>query len=115
MATFDTVRKAAAHLPGVEVSESGWGRAIKVNGKMIACEASNKSAEPKSLVVRIDIDQREALIAEAPAVYYVTEHYVKYPSVVVRLPRVKPAALKDLLQAAARFVAASGKRKSKRT
>src|ERR1700728_1795380 len=32
-----------------------------------------------SLVVRTDFDQREAMISEDPDVYYITDHYLKYP------------------------------------
>ena len=48
--------------------------ALKVRGKLLACMASHKSAEPGSLVVRIGFDEREALIADDPRVYYVKPH-----------------------------------------
>jgi hypothetical protein len=48
------------------------------------------------LVVRIDANQRAKLIASASNVYYVTDHYVNYPTVLVRLSRM-PDALKELL------------------
>jgi hypothetical protein len=109
--TFDTVRKIGSAIPGVEESADSRGMSLKAGGKMIACSATNKSAEPNSLVVRIDFDQRDAMIAEAPETYYVTDHYLNYPSVLVRLSRVSPEALRDLLQAACRFVSASEKRR----
>jgi len=109
--TLATVRKIAAALPGVEEG-SGWGAiSFRAGGKMIACQAINKSAEPNSLVVRLDIDQREALIAEAPDTYYITDHYKPYPSVLVRLSRVSPDALRDLFQTSLRFVTAEKKSK----
>jgi hypothetical protein len=37
---------------------------------------ANRSAEPASLVVRVDFDDRAELLAAAPDVYYVTDHYV---------------------------------------
>jgi hypothetical protein len=109
--TFDTVRKIGSAIPGVEESTGTRGTSLTAGGKMIACPATNKSAEPNSLVVRIDFDQRDAMIAEAPETYYVTDHYLNYPSVLVRLSRVSPDALRDLLQAACRFVSASEKRR----
>ena len=78
---------------------------------MLACQAIHKSAEPNSLVVRMDMDQREALIAEAPDTYYITDHYKPYPSVLVRLSKVSPDALRDLLQTSLRFVTSSKKGK----
>jgi hypothetical protein len=67
----------------------------------------NKQAEPHSLAVRIDFDHRAAMLAEVPAVYYVTEHYVPYPMVLVRMSRINRDALRDLLNAGWRFVTAS--------
>ena len=48
-------------------------------------------------------DQRDELIAESPDTYYLTDHYVDYPVVLVRLPRVDRDALRDLLGMAWRF------------
>jgi hypothetical protein len=79
----------------------------EVRGKMFACVAINKSAEPNSMVVRMDIAQRDLLIEEDPATYYLTDHYVDYPCVVVRLSRISPEALGDLILAAHRFVSAT--------
>jgi hypothetical protein len=75
-----------------------------VRGKMFVCQAINKEAEPNTLVVRMDIAQRDALIEEDPAVYYLKDHYIDYPCVLVRLSRVHADALRDLVQTAYRFV-----------
>jgi hypothetical protein len=109
---FDAVRELASALPDVEESTSYGAHSWKVRGKMVACQAINKSAEPNSLVVKIPFEQRDELIAAQPDVYYVTEHYVNYPSVLVRLSRVHRDALRDLLGMAARFVGQTAKKKS---
>jgi len=111
--TFDTVRKIASSLPGVEVSTSYGSLSLKLGGKLLSCIAINKSAEPNSLMVRIDMDQREALLNEAPETYYITDHYVNYPCVLVRLSRVNPDVLRDLLHAAWRFTSSNKTRKKK--
>jgi hypothetical protein len=108
--TFDTVRKIGLALPDVAESTAYGALALKVRGNLLACTAIHKSAEPDSLVVRIDFDQRAALLAEAPQTYYVTDHYVNYPSVLVRLSRVRIDELRDLLNAAWRFVTSQKKR-----
>ena len=112
--TFATVRKLAAALPDVEEG-TAWGvPALKLRGTLLACMASHKSAEPNTLVVRLDFDQRDAMIADDPATYYLKPHYVNYPCVLVRLPAIDRAALADLLQAGWRFVDANApKRKRK--
>ena len=102
--TLDVVRELAQALPGVEESTSWGAQSWKVRGKMMACQAINKSAEPNSLGVMIPFEQRDELIAAQPDVYYVTDHYVNYPSVVVRLSRVHRDSLRDLLGMASRFV-----------
>lgn len=78
--------------------------ALKVGGRMIACMASHKSAEPDTLVVMMPFEQRNALIEEEPGTYYLKEHYHNYPVVLVRLSRVHRDALRDLLTGAWRFV-----------
>ena len=80
--------------------------ALKLNGRMLVCIASHKSAEPKTLVVRTTFEQRDLLIAEQPDTYYVKEHYLTFPVVLVRLPRANPDAMRDLLGAAHRIVSA---------
>jgi hypothetical protein len=101
---FHTVRELGRALPDVEEGTTYGSPALKVHGKMFACMAIHKSAEPGSLAVRIDFNQRDELIAEDPNTYYLTDHYVSYPCVLVRLKRVHRDALRDLLQMAWRFV-----------
>jgi len=50
---------------------------------------------------------RAELLAAAPDVYYVTDHYLNYSAVLVRLSRVTPDVLRDLLGMAHKFVTAS--------
>jgi hypothetical protein len=104
---FDTVRQIASGLPEVEGASAYGSQAIKVRGKLLTCIAINKSAEPGSLVVRIDFEQRTELLSGAPDVYYITDHYANYPAVLVRLARIQEDALRDLLRAAWRFVTAN--------
>jgi len=78
--------------------------ALRVHGKLLACIPSHKSAEPNSLALRIDPEDRAELIAAAPDVYYAPEHYWDYPMVLVRLARVDEGVLRDLLGMAHKFV-----------
>jgi len=110
---FDAVLAAAKSLPDVEVTTSWGAPALKVRGKMFVCQAINKSAEPNTLVVRMDLAQRDALIEEDPRTYYLKDHYVDYPCVLVRLSRVHRDALRDLVQTAYRFVGAAPKRRAR--
>ena len=104
---FDTVRNIGLALPGVEESTAYGVPALKVHGKLLAGVPANRSAEPASLLVRVDFDDRAELLAADPDVYYVTDHYVGYSAVLVRLSRVNPDALRDLLGMAYKFVTAN--------
>jgi hypothetical protein len=101
---FDVIRELARALPDVEESTGRGAPSLKVRGKLLTCPALHKSAEPNSLVVKIGLDQRAELIAADPDVYYVTDHYVDYPSVLVRMSRIDRESLKGLLFSAWRFV-----------
>ena len=57
----------------------------------------------------MDFADRAALLAEAPDVYYVTDHYVPHAAVLVRLAHVSPSVLRDLLGMSYKFVAGSAK------
>ena len=46
-------------------------------------------------------------VAAAPDVYYVTDHYTDYSAVLVRLSRINPDVLQDLLGMAYKFVTAN--------
>ena len=102
--TFAAVEKIGRTLPDVEVSTAYGQPALKVRGKMFVCIASNKAAEPNTLVVRMAIADRDALIEDDPETYYLKPHYVDYPCVLVRLNRVRLDALRDLVVGAHRFV-----------
>ena len=110
--TFDTVREAGLLLPGVEETTTFGKPTLKVRGKLLACVPSHKSAEPDSLVVRIDFEQRAELVAAEPDIYYLKDHYVGYECVLVRLPRIRADALTDLLLSAWRFVTRSDTRRA---
>ena len=94
---FDAVRKIGLTLRGVEESTSYGQPALKVRGRMFVCIASHRSAEPDSLVVRMSLEQRAAMLADEPRVYYLPDHYIGYPTVLARLDRLSAADLKKLL------------------
>jgi hypothetical protein len=109
--SFALVEAIGRTLPGVEVT-TAWGQpTLKVNGKMFVCRASHKSAEPDTLVVMMDVADRDALVEEDPETYYLKDHYVGYPCVLVRLSRAHPDALRDLVIGAHRYVSAKTRKK----
>ena len=109
---FDTVRKIGLTLPGVEESTCYGQPALKIDGKLLACLPSHRSVEPGTLVVRVDFPDRAQLLAEAPDVYYLTDHYVDYNGVLVRFSRINSDVLRDLLGMAYKFVTRKAAAKS---
>jgi len=109
--TFETVKEVALALPHVEEGTMYGSPALKLNGKLLACVPIHKSAEPESLAVSIDFDQRDGLLADASEIYYVKPHYINYPCVLVRLHRIQPDALKELLNASWQFVNNSSRKR----
>ena len=109
--SFKTVERIGRTLPDVEVTTT-WGKpALKVGGKMFVCIASHKSAEPDTLVVMMDFPDRDALIEDDSSTYYLKEHYLSYPCILVRLSRVHPDALEDLVIGAHRYMSAKVRKK----
>jgi hypothetical protein len=97
---FDDVRALALALPGVEEGTSYGTPALKAAGKLIA----RLREDGETLVVRIEDDARDLLLRSDPETFFMTDHYVGHPWVLVRLPRVERAALALLLEEAVRLM-----------
>lgn len=102
--SLESALKMGEALPGVVRAESWGSPALKVDGKLMACVPTNKSAEPGSLMVRVDRGDREGLLAERPDLFYLKDHYAGYDGVLVRLAACDAAMMRDLLAMAHRFV-----------
>ena len=99
--TFEDALRIASSLGAVERSTSYGTPAIKLRGKLVA----RLKEDGDSLVVGTTFDERAEMIAADPDVYYLTDHYLNYPWVLVRLSRVHPDALRDLLGRSLRLAA----------
>jgi len=104
--TFDAIRKMALALDNVEEATSYGTPAFKVGGAMIARLRDDIGA----LVVRMSIEDRQELIAADPETYFITDHYLEYPYILVRLSKVHPDAMRDLLRGAWRSASAEKKK-----
>jgi hypothetical protein len=92
--TWDTVRKLALAFPGAEESTSYGTPAFKVRGKLFV--RLHQSGE--SLVVGIDENDRALRMKADPETYFITDHYLAYPWMLVRLSLVQEDDLRDLLE-----------------
>ena len=92
--TYEVVRQLGLALPGVEESLSYGTPALKINGKLIA----RLKEDGESLVIRIGFLERQALMESDPAVFYITDHYLNYPAMLVRLSKVRRDRMRRLLE-----------------
>ena len=111
--TIAAAIKLGGSLPNVEQTTSWGAPTLKVRGQMMACQAIHKAAEPNTLVVCMPIADRDELIAADPDTYYLKPHYEGYPCVLVRLSKIQPDALRDLLRMGWEFAGSRAKRKSR--
>jgi len=103
--SFEDVRAIARTLPDIQESTGYGAPALRTRGRLLACVPVNKSAEPDSLMVRIDFARRAQLLQAQPAIYYLTDHYAPYPGVLVRLSRIGRQAMRALLVEALEYSA----------
>lgn len=92
--SWETVRKIASSLPEAEESTSYGTPAFKVRGKLFV--RFHQSGE--SVVIRIEIEEREALMKLKPETFYITDHYTCWPYMLVRLSTVGKADLRSLIE-----------------
>jgi len=90
---FQKALKVAQALGDVEESTSYGTPAIKIRGKLIA----RLKEDGDSLVVGTTFEERAEMMETDPETYYITDHYRSAPWVLVRLSKVHPDALRDLL------------------
>ena len=112
MDTFDAVKAVGLVLPDVQATIRYDGSPVlKAAGCFMAGLATHRSAEPDTLVVRMDFDDREGLLSDAPDTYYVTDYYRPHPVVLARLPHLDRDSLRDLLSISWRVTMAKARRK----
>lgn len=110
---YATVRDLAVALPDVVESSTYGAISFKARGKLLACKAINRSAEPDSLMLRVGAEQRDRWLAAMPQVCYLTPHYQANESVLVRLTKVDRTTLQELLGLAWKFVTAKPAKRRK--
>jgi hypothetical protein len=94
-ATWETVREIALALPEAVEGTSYGTPAFYVRKKLFV--RFHQSGE--SVVIMIHINEREALMKIDPETFYITNHYLNYPAMLVRLSTVQPDDLRKLIEA----------------
>lgn len=85
-----------ADLPGVE-ERLCYGTPALYAGKKLVARIKEDGG---TLVVSVERDEREALMAADPEAFFFTDHYKDYDYVLVRLDRVDPKLLASVLEGA---------------
>ena len=105
--TFETVKRIGLTFPNAEESTSYGTPALKARGKLFA----RLKEDGESIVINMPFERREEMMREDPAAYFITDHYLKYPYMLVRLSKVSENALRELLQGSYRDALAAKRRK----
>jgi len=92
-ATWETVREIALSLPEAVEGTSYGTPAFHVRKKLFV--RFHQSGE--SVVIMIHMGEREALMRIDPETFYITDHYLNYPAMLVRLTTVQPDDLRKLI------------------
>jgi len=101
-AQYRRVLEIAERLPGVEATRAYGTPCIKVDGKIMA---RLRSESEGGLAMRCDFPERQMLMQADPQTFYVTDHYIDWPMVLINLAEVRWAAMPGLIEAAWRMVA----------
>lgn len=104
MVDVDDVRRIALALPDVTADEAR--HAFHVGKTGIAWPYPERVHPKRARVPRLDIfvirvvdeDDKQALLAGEPDVFFTTPHYDGYPAVMVRLAEIDEARLTELLR-----------------
>jgi hypothetical protein len=93
--TWADVIALGLELPGVEVSTSYGTPALKVRKKLL-CRLREDNETLVLLQVE-DVEQR-FLMETQPEVFYKTQHYEGYPTILIHLSRVDSEQLQELIE-----------------
>lgn len=115
--TLDDVREIALSMPEVEETTAYGMSAFKAAKRRFAGQPVERAGiDPNSLGVYMSFEERDRRIASRPDVYYLIDHFVSYPAVLVRLANINRDELREILasawrQAMERSGPARGKRR----
>jgi len=108
MATWDDVRRIALALPEMTERSTHEVPQWRVKEKLIAWERPLRRADDEALgdaapdgpILAVwvpDLGIKEVLLSDDPDVYFTTPHFDGYPSILIRLDRIDPPELEELM------------------
>jgi len=99
---YDRYLKIALALPGAEAVTSYRTPGVKICGKVFSRWRTEAEG---ALAIRCDFLDRQILLQTQPEVFFLTDHYLNYPMILVRLDKISKAVLMDVTERAWRLVA----------
>jgi hypothetical protein len=87
------IRRTVSALPGAEEGTSYGTPAWRWKGKLLA----RLHQDGKSIVLKVGNETRDHLLQADPETFFITDHYIGYPTVLARLDRLSTVDLKKLL------------------
>jgi hypothetical protein len=100
--TFDDVRKLALAWPEVHDGTSYGTRALKVRKKLLA---RIKEDHDSLVMLGVPEGERAMLCESEPKIFYFTDHYRDYPTVLIRLSKATRSHVEPLLRRRCRELA----------
>jgi hypothetical protein len=99
--TIDTVRRLALALPEVTEGVCFGTPAFYVRKKLLA----RLREDGETLAIKADYAEREFWMLAKPETFFLTDHYVGSPMMLIRLAKIQQADLHTLLSQAWRMIA----------
>jgi hypothetical protein len=87
------IRRVAGALPDVEEGTSYGTPAWRQRGRLLA----RLHQDGESIVLKVGDETRDHLLQADPRTFFVTDHYLGYPTVLARLNRLSALDLRKLL------------------
>ena len=92
--SFEQVTKIALAFPGVEAGTSFGTPGLNVKGKFMA-----RLREPDVMVLKpVEDVEQQFLMGTQPDVFFLTDHYRGYPTILIRLSKVDPQEMRELIE-----------------
>jgi hypothetical protein len=93
---FAAARRILLTFPGVAEGPCYGTPGFRVRGKFIA----RLKEDGETLVVKCGDDERDFRMQADPKTFFTTDHYRGYPTVLVRLAKVTPTDLREVIEQA---------------
>jgi hypothetical protein len=106
--TLAELGRLLAELPGVAEGSIYGTPAWRLHRRLLA----RLREDGRTLVLRVDPNRREQLLASRPDLFQLTEHYRPHPYVLAALPMITADELHPLLAEAAAVAAHRGQRRT---